>query len=436
MAARAPGWFEAVKSPNGWTFVLNPADRQPTSWPAWSQWLLGAVTITLIVIGVALLGLLLGATTSGSAWDDERSVIGLSGLASLVGGVALAIVQLRRRADRCELRLDAGAIRAICHLGPISWSKTVPRSSASQLTVVRRGYWLDARPIEGKPGDYHVLVAEDETGQRRVLVANYPRDMLLALAVELSSRWKAPDIDPDVDGVGAGKLAVVEDTDVLTDIRERRDQPLGSGLICERVGGRGIRITKPPDGLASTRGCVSSMVAIGLMVLIFGVVLCVAVTLDRNGTDPRLVRIVTFVGIGAGVLSCAFFLIATVWTSTARFVLTATPDRLTLETQSALRRTSCRTWTKQDITWIRADTIETYEGSDSGRAFRARVLIRTASPIEPEPNELTWGWGIEISKPETEWIATTLRAVLEVPPTDAPTGNAIRPGSDEPRGRN
>jgi hypothetical protein len=67
MAARAPGWFEAEKSPNGWTYTLNPADRQPTSWPAWSRWLLGAVTIALIVSGVGLLGSCV-ATTSGSAW--------------------------------------------------------------------------------------------------------------------------------------------------------------------------------------------------------------------------------------------------------------------------------------------------------------------------------------------------------------------------------
>ena len=233
-------------------------------------------------------------------------VYGLGGLAYLVGGVGLAIDQVLRRASRCELRLDAGAIRAILALGPISWSKTVPRSAASQLAVVRRGHMLDASPIAGKPGDYHVLVAEDETGQRRVLVANYPRDMLLALAVELSSRWKSPDIDPDVDGVGAGKLAVVEDTEVLTDIRERRDRPLGLGLICERLGGRGVRITRPPHGLASSRGCLISMFGIAITPLIFAAVLSIPLTLYRNGFDLLFARLLTFVCIGAGVLWCAY----------------------------------------------------------------------------------------------------------------------------------
>ncbi len=431
MAACAPGWFEAVKSPNGWTYTLNPANRQPSPWPAWSRWLLGAITIGLIVIGVGVLGSWV-ATTSGSAWDGKRVVYGLGGLAYLAGGVGLAIDQVRRRASRCELRLDAGAIRAIRRLRPISWSKTIPRSAAAQFAVVRRGYMLDARPIGGKPGDYHVLVAEDENGQRRVLVANYPRDMLLALAVEISWRWKSPDIDPDVDGVGAGKLAVVEDTEVLTDIRERRDRPLASGLICERLGGRGVRITRPPHGLASDRGCLISMFGIAITPLIFAVILSIPLTLYRNGFDPLFARLLTFVCIGAGVLWCAYLLVAAVGTLTARFVLTANPDHLTLETRDALRGTSCRTWKKQDIAWIRADTIESEGGSESGPAFRTRVLIRTTSPIEPEPEELSGRPGSEISKPEIEWIATTLRAVLGVPATDAPIGNAIQAGSDEP----
>ena len=135
MAARAPGWFEAVKSPNGWTYTLNPANRQPSPWPAWTRWLLGAVTIALIVSGVGLLRWCV-ATTSGSAWDGKWVLYGLSGLVYLGGGVGLAIDQIRRRAGRCELRLDAGAIRAIWRLGPISWSKTVRRSDAAQLAGI------------------------------------------------------------------------------------------------------------------------------------------------------------------------------------------------------------------------------------------------------------------------------------------------------------
>jgi hypothetical protein len=380
MAARAPGWFEAVKSLNGWTYTLNPADREPMPWPAWFRWFLGD--------------------------------------------------------GRCELRLDAGAIRAIWRLGPISWSKTVRRSDAAQLVVVRRSFYLDASPIGGGPGDYHVLVAEDATGRRRDLVANYPRGILLALAVELSSRWKVPDIDPDVDGVGAGKLAVVEDTEVPTDIRERRDLPLGSRLICEHVGGRGVRITKPPDGLAQGAGCLIFMGGFGVMALVYSVAFLMHLLLYWSGDDLRIARILGYGGIGLGALWCAFTLVVAVEVSTCRFVLTATPDSLTLETGHALGGTSCQIWKKQDIAWIRAETtIESRGSSESGPVVTTRILIRTTSPIESRPDELRWGSGRVISKPEMEWIATTLRAALGVPAGDAPTGNAIRAGSGEPRGR-
>lgn len=423
MASRASGWFEVVESPNGWTYTFNPADRQPSPWPAWAQWLLRAATIAVIVTGVWLLRRCV-ATPSGSGWDVERVGAGFLGLAYLGGGVGLAIDQLRRRAGLCELLLDAGAIRATWRLGPIAWSKTVRRSGAAQLAVVRRGHSLNASPIGGKPGDYYVLVVEDEIGQRQDLLAKYPRDMLLAVAVELSSRWKAADIDPDVDGVGAGKLAVVEDTEVATDIRERRNRPLGSGLICERMGGRGVRFTKPPDGLASTPGCMFSMIGILLAPLVVAVILSVSLGLYRNGVDPSIARIVAFLGIGVGVLWCVSVFVVAFGMTTARFVLTATPDRLTLETHNVLRGTKCRTWTKEDIAWIRADTL--IESSESGPLVTTRVLIRTSSAIEAEPDQLKWGPGIEIDKPEMEWIATTLRAVLGVPATDASTGTAIR----------
>ena len=66
------------------------------------------------------------------------------------------------------------------------------------------------------------------------------------------------------------------------------------------------------------------------------------------------------------------------------------------------------------------------------RRFRVRADVQDARPDphdEPDrarAQELSGRPGSEISKPEIEWIATTLRAVLGVPATDAPTGNAIR----------
>jgi hypothetical protein len=102
---------------------------------------------------------------------------------------------------------------------------TIPRSKTVQLKVDRRSWHGDACTAGGKRPDFHALVAEDEIGRRRDLVANYPREMLLALARELSSRWKALPVGPDLLEIGAGKLAVGEDSEIPADIRERLDPP-------------------------------------------------------------------------------------------------------------------------------------------------------------------------------------------------------------------
>ena len=248
MAAHAPGWFEAVKSPNGWTYTLNPADREPMPWPAWFRWFLGAGAPSSCSARGSL-----GCASrrpASSGWAADRAVPGLAGLVvpRRRGGTRDRPASTADRPVRAEARRGGDPRDLAPGADLVVEDRPLVRRRAARggPQVVLPGRESDG----GEPGDYHVLVAEDETGRRRDLVANYPRDMLLALAVELSSRWKAPVIDPDVDGVGAGKLAVVEDTEVPTDIRERRDLPLGSRLICEHLGGRGVRITKPPDGLA------------------------------------------------------------------------------------------------------------------------------------------------------------------------------------------
>ena len=73
---------------------------------------------------------------------------------------------------------------------------------------------------------------------------------------------------------------------------------------------------------------------------------------------------------------------------------------------------------------IRTDTKIDYDrGSEDPPLIMTRVLIHTTDSIDPEPDEIKLEGSI--SKPEAEWIATTLRAVLGVPAFKAPAGNAI-----------
>ena len=94
--------------------------------------------------------------------------------------------------------------------------------------------------------------------------------------------------------------------------------------------------------------------------------------------------------------------------ATSGFVLIATPDSLRLETSGLFWATSCNTWKKQEIELIRADTKIDYDrGSEDPPLIMTRVLIHTTDSIDPEPDEIKLEGSI--SKPEGQWIATTLR---------------------------
>lgn len=161
----------------------------------------------------------------------------------------------------------------------------------------------------GARRDYYALVAEDETGRRRKLVANYPREALLALAVELSSRWDGSSIDPDFAGDEAGKLAVGEDTEIPTDIRERIDPPRGTRLRIEPLGQHGVRITRPRYGLSGVGDEVALF--LGVAALVGAIVLAVPPILGMNAGGLRIDRVLTWTGVGfLALLGVALIVVA------------------------------------------------------------------------------------------------------------------------------
>jgi hypothetical protein len=367
MASQASDWFDAVKSPSGWNYALRPAARTPMHLPG----IILFVIVGLTVTGTASLGLCVWMNLS-SGWDAERSIAVLLSLPFIIPGAALAIFFLRRRTGRDELRLDAEAIRVMWRLGPISLSKTVPWSTMVQLTVVRRSWYEGADMAWVERRVHHSLVAEDETGRRRNLVAYYPREMLLALAVELSSRLKPPSIDSDLGGIGAGKLAVGEDSEISTDLRVRAHPPRGTRLIFERMGRRGVRIMKPPDGFFSV-GFVF-LLSMGVGALVLGIALAVPQILGVNEDDPLIARLFTWMFVALSVPSGVMCLLGAVGSAMSGYLLTATPDSLTLE-RRCLGEPSCKTWKRQEIASIRADTkIEISDPSEGSKWVTTRVL--------------------------------------------------------------
>jgi hypothetical protein len=408
----------------------------------------------------------------------------------------VVIVLLRQHTGRDELRLDPGAICATWRLGSIRWRKTVQRSKVAQFTVVRR---------MGARREYYALVAEYETGRRRTLVSNYPREMLLALAAELSSRWKGLGIDPDFDAFVKAKLAVGEDTEIPTDIRERIHPPRGTRLGLERVGKNGVRIIKPPSSLSSTVPVV--FVILGVASLLWAINRAVLAILRMNAGDAPINLLLTWVDVGFGVFVGVIFIASAVRLAVLTCVLTATPDSLTLMTRG-FWKTSRRSWQTPEIASIHVHTEYMGRHHDHPPDFITRLLIRTTytggpvflvpkagadavvllrrkpkgapasayalvgqrtgpGPIGDESpiSDGEYDYAVQqktpagglgpmgptlsgrvgpvwdelishqsgLSKPEMEWIATTLRGVLGVPVSLGPTDDVTRVESGIPR---
>lgn len=363
----APTLFDAVPTPDGWNYRLRPADRDPVPSPV-VAFLLCAV---LAAVGAGFLGFYRIYVRS---YPRDWSALSFLAIALIfaAAGSALAVATFKRCVGRDEIRLDAETIRATWRHGRLSWSRVVPRSRLAQLTVVLRAR-LGHENRVGAEHNYHALAAEDERGRRRTLVAHYPRDLLLALAEDLSWRWKAEWYDPELAAVDAVKPAVGEDSEVLIDVRDRRDPPRGTRLVLERAGDM-VRITRPREPLAGPR--VMAYLVIGAVTLA-----CAGATfrpaVGPGGQDDPDAAV--FVALFLLVMAISA-LVQAVLELRRREVLVATPGDLT-HTHRGLVRTTSKTWRREDIASLRAD-VKVIEGADGG-TIRRRILLRAAWSIGP-----------------------------------------------------
>ncbi|WZP00909.1 hypothetical protein EP7_002568 [Isosphaeraceae bacterium EP7] len=399
MQTRPHGWFDSAKTPEGWAYTLPTSAREPIPW--FNS--LGRFVLCLVAGGYVLM--IDVPTTMRRGWASREAFLVLVCLTILASVPSLVFNLLRRLAGRDELTLDAVAIRATWRLGPLSWSTTARRSDVAQFTVTREG------------GGGHLLAAEDDFGRMRILGGNYSREMLMALAVELSTRWKELPIDPDFVEVGPGKLAVREHSNVSTGIRERRDLPAGSRLTIEHLVTGETRIIRPRKGFRVFES--TNVTASGIGVLIFALSAALLPFLGLPVDSTKLDQFSNLFCSGLLLIYLCVFVVLSTRDAISSQALTVTPDSLTLETKG-LRGTSRRTWKSHEIASIRADTRLDDSGDGSG-GRQTRVLIFGNDPIGQEPDILMSGPAAQ-AKPDMEYIATTLRTLLGVPASDLTIG--------------
>jgi len=161
----------------------------------------------------------------------------------IIGGCIPAGMGLLILFGRCRVEWKAGRLQSSERLGPLYWTRRLPRKPVRKLEVAAATSSSGnaaPRQIESFSG----LVAFYEDGSKNMIAFGYPKDWMLALAQELKTY-----LGSDATSVGSvpvvvEKLPGVEPDDDEEDLR----QPPGCRVQLEERGA-GLRLIVPPAGI-------------------------------------------------------------------------------------------------------------------------------------------------------------------------------------------
>ncbi len=301
---------------------------------------------------------------------------------------------------RCRVEWQDGQLRSTELIGPLRWTRRLPRKALRKLEVsaaTSRSGNSPPKTIEKFSG----IAALYEDGSRAVIALGYPKDWMLAVAEELktyvgSSAVLSEPLKVEV----VDNLGEPEETDDLI-----LQQPAGSSVQLEERS-QGIRLVVPPAGLRKgSKGLFFfSVLWCGFMGVFTGI--SIFSQFKGSGKVPIAfwIFIPAFWLIGLGLLAGAVNM------GRRRAELTADSGGLDIQTTGlfGLRQ---RHWSRSELAAIRADA--------SGMEVNNRPVIE--QQIHPTVGKKA---GFLSGRDEAElcWMAAQLRRALQLPPTFRRTG--------------
>ena len=320
-------------------------------------------------------------------------VFNLFPLLFVIGGCIPMAIGLLILFGRCRVEWREGRLRAAELLGPLRWSRRLPRKPIARLEVGAPG----GRSRSGVPAppsavaNVSGLVVVFEDGTKKLLALGYPREWLLGVAGELKDR--------------VGGVASVASTGVqVVDVTHRNPadddvlQPPAGSRVRVSTGGSRLQLSIPPAGL--WRGSLGfiwfPLVWCGFIAVLTLVFLFHGV--KQNGREvSALPFLLVFWSIGLGLLAVAVNL----GKRSAELVVEGRQLRVTTK---GLFGTKERRWDRDEIAAIRADR--------SNMEVNDRPVIELQ--IQPRTGKKT-GLLAGRNEQELRWLATRLRQALQVP---------------------
>lgn len=310
----------------------------------------------------------------------------------IAGCVPLAI-GLAILFGRCRVEWRDGQLRSTELVGPLRWTRRLPRKPLRKLEVAAATSSSSNAPprtLENFSG----IAALYEDGSRKVVALGYPRDWMMAVAQELSSYVQAGSVASEPVKMELVETAAQPDEDdgLLP------EQPAGSRIFLEQRGA-GIRLVVPPAGIwKGSKGLFFfSLLWCGFMVLFTALSAFGKSKSSGSLPLPVFLFIAGFWLIGFGMLAGAVHM------GRRRAELSADSTGLRIETQG-LFGAKQREWTRGDIAAIRADA--------SGMTVNDRPVIELQ--IHPAMGKKA-GFLAGRDEDELRWIAAQLRRALNIP---------------------
>jgi hypothetical protein len=293
---------------------------------------------------------------------------------------------------RCRVEWKDGRLQTTEILGPLRWTRRLPRRPIRKLEVAAaqsttRGSSAP-QPREGFSG----LAAVFEDGSKKMVVLGYPKDWLLALAEELKDY-----VSGSAFSAASAPVEVVEKTLANENDDNVPEQPAGSRVQVEEHTA-GVKLTVPPAGLwRGSKGFILFPLFWCLLTAVFTLATLSPGTQKESPVWMIILLLLVFWAVGLGMLAGAINL------GRRTATLTVEGGRLRAETKG-LFGTKQQEWSRGEIAALRADA--------SGMKVNNRPVIELQ--IHPVAGKKV---GLLAGRDERElrWMATRLRQSLNVP---------------------
>jgi hypothetical protein len=310
----------------------------------------------------------------------------------VIAGCVPMFIGLAIMFGRTRVEWRDGGLRVTERVGPLFWTRRLPRKPVRTLEVsagtVRRG---DAPPTPMDNFASLGIVYED--GTRSVVALGYPKDWLLPVAEELKTFVGSASVSAEAPRVEVVNAAPVREEDADANI----PQPAGCRVQLEERGA-GIRLTVPPAGLWKGSGglIVFALLWCGFMT-VFTAVFFLPSTKREVSVGVFLLIIGGFWLVGLSLLAAAVNM------GRRRAELTVDGGRLRVKTEG-LFGVKEREWRRDEIAAIRADA--------SGLESNHHPILELQ--VHPTAGKKA-GYLAGHDEAELRWMAARLRQALNVP---------------------